>query len=136
MPDKLTDKEVVKALECCVSEMDCPNCPKKKDGVECVGNLLRDCFDLINRLQAENERLQSRNNFLEIEYKNQGNLFWARVETAKAEAYKDCIEKVKKKYQIFENQAYAINPYALHGFLNNLLKELVGEDNTTPDNKN
>ena len=116
--DKLPDSEIVKALEEYAA----------KYNLTYIGKQAKIILDLINRLQAENERLQRRNHFLEIEYKNQGDLFWARVETAKAEAYKDCIEKVKKKYQIFENQAYAINPYALHGFLDNLLKELVGEE--------
>ena len=57
MPDKkLTDSEIVKALECCVNEKTCKNCAYS--GRSCLTPLKRDTLDLINRLQAENERLK------------------------------------------------------------------------------
>ena len=55
----MTDNEIIKALGCCINARGCDdeNCPL-------VGNTpqLKDCLkiflDLINRQQAENERLQ------------------------------------------------------------------------------
>ena len=80
MPNKLTDSEIVKALECCKSDgIICFECPYKKTN-GCMEKLSADALDLINRqkayiekcekvehfadktiatLQAENERLKS-----------------------------------------------------------------------------
>lgn len=61
MENKLTDNEIVKALECCGDEeelhycVDCPYCDKENDF--CQEDLHRDALDLINRLQAEKEAL-------------------------------------------------------------------------------
>lgn len=49
----------------------------------------------ITHLQAEIERLESRNNFLEIECKNQGHLFCERVNSAKSVAIKEFAETLK-----------------------------------------
>ena len=60
MPDKLTDKEIVKALECCSTyKGKCTDCPAfvKVDRSKCK-QVLIGAKDLINRLQAENERLK------------------------------------------------------------------------------
>ena len=58
MPDKLTDNEIVKALECCKNDgIICFECPYKKPN-GCMEKLSADVLDLINRLQAEIERLK------------------------------------------------------------------------------
>lgn len=78
MPDKkLTDNEIVKALECCIKVKtlaDCKNigCPALtsqgcyyflRTDEYCEGvifiEIIKDALDLINRLQAEVERLKS-----------------------------------------------------------------------------
>ena len=48
----------------------------------------------VERLKEQIEGLQSRNNFLEIEYKNQGNLFWARVNGVKSEVAREIFEEI------------------------------------------
>ena len=51
----MTDKEIIKALGVCISALDCTECPYTnvlKRSIE------RDALDLINRQQAEIERLQ------------------------------------------------------------------------------
>ena len=59
----MTDKEIIKALECCaILDIDFENC-KKCPYYECKcgtkeHNMPKDALDLINRLQAENERLE------------------------------------------------------------------------------
>lgn len=55
---KLTDEELVKALECCVKN-DCEKCPYLIKGFDCVISKQEenDVLELIHRLQSENERL-------------------------------------------------------------------------------
>lgn len=52
----MTDKDIIKALECHKFDNcnDCPYC-----GYYCAAKVMADALDLINRLQAENERLNS-----------------------------------------------------------------------------
>lgn len=74
MPDKkLTDSEIVKALECCASSEveECKNCPYVEGYPYCDGPMERDVLDLINRLQAEIERLQNRVDEYNIQVANQ-----------------------------------------------------------------
>ena len=61
MPDKLTDSDIVKALECCSSgDTNCCNkCPLDKEcgvSIPIMEELMKYALDLINRLQAENEK--------------------------------------------------------------------------------
>ena len=57
MPDnKLTDSEIVKALECCSGKGDCRSCPYK-NRENCTQDLKLETADLINRQKAEIERL-------------------------------------------------------------------------------
>jgi hypothetical protein len=61
MPNKkLTDSEIVKALECCKNGKCEDDCPFSVDREKCfkLDDLV---LDLINRLQAENKNLQERN---------------------------------------------------------------------------
>ena len=142
--DKLPNSEIVKALKCCVSEMDCPNCPKKKDGVECVGNLLRDCFDLINRQKAENKNFQERNVILrglvdtqKAENERLNNTLDAMVlehkrlmKTVKTEAYKECIEKIKSHSRKMKSSDFSgefWDKAVLVADIDNILKEKVGD---------
>ena len=60
----MTDNEIVKALECCTSKMQCFDCPRF-DGnwgmrafTHCDTKLKSDALDLINRQKAEIERLK------------------------------------------------------------------------------
>ena len=59
---KLTVKEIVKALECCISGIPCykTKCPFKIKEIcgDDIKALEKYALDLINRLQAENERLK------------------------------------------------------------------------------
>lgn len=60
MPNKPTDSEIIKALECCNHiETDCELCPLYTTK-ECSKVMLDSTLDLINRLQAENERLNDK----------------------------------------------------------------------------
>lgn len=60
MPDKLTDKEIVKALEdltkCNNNVIDCDHCSLSMFFPRCPEQIGELALDLINRLQAQNER--------------------------------------------------------------------------------
>ena len=149
MPDKkLPDSEIVKALECAIrNNCDC-NC------VFLLPNKVQDVLDLINRQNAKIDykeaeiillRDEGAKANLEVErllqklqqaqetidsFTDIGKVY----SEIKAEAYKECIEKVRKL-------AVGMHPCSdemriFDSDLDNILKELVGEDNTTPDNKN
>ncbi len=77
MPDKkLTDSEIVKALECCKNGTlnDCDGCPCFNDedtdtARECVENLMSNSLDLINRLQEKYEEAEDTIQFADKEIK-------------------------------------------------------------------
>jgi len=57
----MTDKQVIKALECCVAkenceEVSCEICPYCRV-YDCKEVMLKNAIDLINRQKAENDRL-------------------------------------------------------------------------------
>ena len=56
IPD-MTNDQVIISLLCCLPDSDCTNCPYK-DEEDCEENLLIDVLDLINRQNAEIERLK------------------------------------------------------------------------------
>lgn len=99
----MTDNEIIsidEAIRHCYEtyfERDdlCRECRKEHKQLAKWLEELKESRDTINRQKAEIERLQNRNKFLEIEYKNQGNLFWARVHTSNLEAIKEFAERLK-----------------------------------------
>ena len=150
MPDKkLTDSEIVKALECYKSVDDNDITTTSFKTI-----LLKEVYLLINRLQAENKNLQEKNSNLTSDLTSlQNDLTSLKAENerlekgwkadairwiitdAKADAYKECIEKVYKF--ICDTQNWGVlhreflengECYWLKQKLDNLLKELVGED--------
>ena len=115
---KLTDSEFVKALECCCEDSGCPDiCPLKDMAYvgDCVQVKSKHALDLINRQKAEIEKLESDLETLNGQYL----ILDMAIETAKAEAYKECIEKVKD----FLKQ----NGFMFCSDADNILKEMEGE---------
>lgn len=55
--NKLTDEEIVNALEVCIRGKGCESCPYFENEIDCVRRSEKDTLDLIHRLQDENERL-------------------------------------------------------------------------------
>lgn len=102
---------------------------------------LQTVFALINRLQAENtnlkghlKQLKSRYDIAKSENERLQNCIdeqdieisrlYKRIDETKAEAYKECIEKVKENFtEQFCGQKYDL----IHSWFNNALKELVGD---------
>ena len=112
----------------------------------CEGDLQRvstisHTIDLINRLQAEIERLKNaykqcaweRDVFAEDmtqEIKKDCSYLMLDIKTIKAEAYKECIEKAKNE---IDTQSHSRSleasgeRFRIHKILNNLLKEMEGK---------
>lgn len=105
---KLTDNEIVKALECCKGEdVPCADCPYTDFG-QWRAYVAKDALDLVNRQGAEIEELKS-----------VINGFRGYDERIKVEVYKECTEKLKS---IFGEWIYDYRT-------DNLLKEMVGDNN-------
>ena len=90
MTDKMTDKEIVKALKYCISyDYDyCEECPYRNNK-PCQDNLIQDAIDIIKRQQAEIEMLKDHNKQLRYDHKQ-----------ITSEAIKEFAERLK------ENGAY------------------------------
>lgn len=49
--------ETLKCLESCIGRVECKDCPKKEVLIDCVGELLKDSFELIKEMKEEREAL-------------------------------------------------------------------------------
>ena len=126
MPNKLTDEEIVKALNTVLYVREFI-IAKNGNVLVTVGDFL----DFINRLQAENERLTIRLRKAEHQLDDSMIMY----NTIKAEAYKECIEKAANKILPMLTTATLEEKETICfclDALDNLLKELVGENNEMP----
>ena len=97
----MTDEQIIKALECCstdVRENTCPKCAFYKKH-RCSTLMLNAASDLINRKKAENERL---------------------LQKLQSEAIKEFAERLKKEALI--NSGYEV---LQAGAIDNLVKEMT-----------
>ena len=75
----MNEAKIMKALECCYAAK-CSECPYE---IQCIKLMVKDALDLINRKNAENERLQ-----------RLGASAARRMVKARAEAIKEFAERV------------------------------------------
>jgi hypothetical protein len=151
---KITDEEIKKALECCCENNVCNECPLDylTFSSECASKLSINALDLINRQKAEIERLTTlaelgnkrANDYRvmrdravkaekEIErlmqiIEDKGGLIL--IEYAKSEAYKEFAERLKiimRDRYLNSDMRYSM--FVTPEDIDNLLKEMVGEDN-------
>ena len=147
MPDKkLTDNEVVKAFrECCVKLNGnfCDECQYNNKGMCNDIQMATDILDLINRKDEELNRLQAENERLKNHIQEGIDLAKQIPEMlalTKAKAYKEFADRLKN--EIISDTAYGCDTNQHTGYydyqikigdipeyIDNLLKELVGEDN-------
>lgn len=118
MTDKMTDNEILNALECFKSE-DClgEQCPYfEKEGL-CGKPMCRDVYDFIYRQKAEIERLRCS----AIRNGKQIESLIHHLEQSKSEAYREFAERLK-------DQAY-INSYCdlvvNEASIDNVYRELI-----------
>ena len=117
MTDK--DKEIVQTVKNHIEAEDCVTCESFGKCNEFL--LTKDTLDLINRQKAEIEKLKGStivSNIMESQ----------RIKReAKAEAYKEFAERLNEKAQIadcFDSYNMVVGTH----FIDNLLKEMVGEE--------
>ena len=112
----MTDNEIIKALECCGFEYGnlCSLCPKyEKDNDFCQEELHNYALNLINRQQAEIERLKIENQSL----RSAANSCKLHYNEARAEAVKEFVENVTyckycKNYELMtSNNQHFCNRY-------------------------
>lgn len=134
----MLDNETIRALELCMGNGNCDMCPEKTSTSKCINNLMKDTLKLINSQKALIKRLTSGKCVYlsddEItEYCVEGPCPNYKTEAEiKAEAYKECIEKVKgnsNKRDFVCGGALVKTDYTItEKELNNLLKEMVGDN--------
>ena len=132
----MSDEEIKKALECCASEIGCmcSQCPLNRDE-DCLITLPEFAFALINRQQAEIERLKSlctakdviiNEQEVDIERLN-GNLF--TISNAcmqrRNEAIKEFAERLESKY----TKVVSCNAGYVYRTIKEVEKEMVGGEN-------
>jgi hypothetical protein len=128
----MTDNEIKKALECCTTNgSNCKDCPAfvKVDRSNCK-KYFRGALDLINRLQAEIERLKA--------YIQNNGSGWGLIshlefcKNLKAEAYKEFAERLKESKYESSDWSHGEHPYVVEeSDIDNLLYEMVGENDET-----
>lgn len=94
----MKSKDIIKALECCSlfdSYEECRKCFYAECESEkgCVSELCEDALDLIKNQQAEIEKLKKANERIVINF----NIVSKALKTAKIEAYKEFVDKLKEK---------------------------------------
>ena len=151
---KMTDNEIIKALACCVKDDEgasgcSEKCPLFDTHTDCATFLRKNALDLINRQKAEIEELQQKNsscNSKNSELKAEVKRLKAEADCAdgyadaleakaKAEAIKEFAKRLKEKAssavtscqgrEIYETKQYQMSAVGL----DNLVKEMVGDDN-------
>lgn len=115
----MTDNEIIKALECCMSDNPpCTTCKYDGDTItvdECMGELMKDALDLINRQKANAEGLTNA-----VKYLNE------QLSSARAEAVKEFAERLKFEKATgmnwFGKEHYSVKVEEI----DNLVKEMAG----------
>lgn len=126
MPDnKLTDNEI-KICQNCIHYDICIFHIKGSEAEKCVNYFDK---DLINRLQAENERLKEENKILDLNRRMallEKEPLYDKIKTAKAEAYKEFEKMLHEELRMYGikdkfNKAVFLN------IVDKAKKELVGD---------
>lgn len=121
----MTDNEIVKAFECCYLDKPCDKCPLYNGEYEiCTSHsddLPRKIVDLINRLQAEKEKLQNNISAMAITLSNSAR-------ATRHEAHKEFAERLKEKSEVcmVDDELKVV---VTVNNIDDLLKEMVGEGN-------
>ncbi len=151
---KMTDNEIIKALECCINigERGCTDCPAYDTKIDdCVGIPWKSILDIINRLQAENDKLAKdwsditieKDELFDIAEKQKAEIERLNKEIDRlsqiilyhpgqmADAIKDFAERLKAKEAIHFCKCGEPFVYTdlFNGEIDNLVKEMVGDNN-------
>ena len=129
----MTDKDIIKALECCKKGACCTDCPLKTKP-NCMPILFRNVLSLLCQkeativsLQTVKEHQQAEIEKLEIELdamRGAANSYKFHYNESKSEAIKEFVERLKK---VWWNNGYESPDVDFDDFIDNLVKEMVGE---------
>lgn len=126
----MTDSEIIKGLERCKNGL-CVGCHFGAVAADCLTIMTTNVLDLISHQKAEIERLKEKNESLETLVLSYGDY----VTKTRAEAIKEFAERLKEnKIDIDVSFDYGKTIYteAVPVIeLNNLVKEMVGDNNET-----
>ena len=123
----MTDAEIKKALECCADEMGCAKgCPffdKKKSKCKVAspyGAFEKLLLDLINRQQADNERLKKLLEEADVNYNKCAKRFYK-------EGVKEFAERLKATCYTYSDICGYKSTVIDINEIDNLVKEMVGD---------
>ena len=116
--DKMTDNEIIKALECCIRCKNCDICPQ--NSTDCVSDLIKLAHDLITCQQEDIEKLKIENKSL----RSAANSYKLHYNEARAEAVKEFAEKLK--FVWFDNR-YDSPDIDFDYFVDILVETLAGD---------
>ncbi len=122
----MTDADIIKALECCVTIDGCKKCPRGKNGKICkdYNEFIRAILDLINRQKAEIIRLEDilrcqADGIIELN---------CQVAQAKSSAVKEFAERLKITFPPREDARCTLDDCYTLDIIDNLAKEMVGDE--------
>lgn len=122
----MTDKQIIKALECCNDNYSCPiDCPLYEDDRDCLLALNKPVLDLINRQKAEIEELRAINESLKTDRP-------LLVKIARTEAVKEFAKKLRvtadeEWYTLGDDDEYHMEEIVRMHFIDEIEKEMVGD---------
>ncbi len=117
----MTDNEIIKALECCKKD-DCDNCPN--DFGNCYANLSGYSLDLINRQQAEIERLNNNISAMVVTMSNSAK----ETRNDSIKEFWGNLKKHSRKMQSSDFSGEFYDRAVLVEDGDNLVKEMTGEE--------
>ena len=122
----MTDKEIKSAMEACLNRTDrcvctIEDCPYAWED-ECSIDLWKDALDLIDRQQAEIDRLNTKVFGMEFEVA----MYKAISESSKSKAIKEFAEKLKDVFVTIDG---TFECWEIEEHIDNIVKEMVGADN-------
>lgn len=129
----MTDNEIIQALKCLRGdEIPCKDCAYKNDAFACRRMAAIDTLDLINRQQAEIERLNAENMLTMSERNAFRTSFYEvskQLKTAKSESVKEFVKEHKEIMRLFldEDNDFLMKWCEYEVNTDNLVKEMVGD---------
>lgn len=120
-PEKLTDEQIIRALECHIKRQcwnDCPNNTEERQLLNkpCSQIIAEDALNLINRLKADNERLEKAFENVNDKLIN----ICDNIDKTTTEAYKEFAEDVKN--EIISDTAYGCDSNQNSGYYDYSIK--------------
>lgn len=126
----MTDKEIIKALECCKKPAGtgaCKNCPLDKDR-PCTTTMMESALDLINRQQAEIERLEKlAKDRADVNFEKIVGVVDRASADIKSEAIKEFAERLDRKFAFYYSDTQCISAKTIRESIRNELKETEGD---------